>query len=105
MTGDTSFTNWRDHPQDYIVAQDEPVPGQPVFHIFDVTHSLSIIIEEQSVVRPIVQEMVALGVRVVSIDEAIQILHPNRTFMYQESPKHIRVIGERPRINGEDILW
>lgn len=78
-----SLSDWRNNPNpdDFIIAKEiHEIDGEYVeaYHIFNIVRRLSHIIESQSVVREIVTEMSKAGVKVVTMEEALQILYGDR---------------------------
>jgi hypothetical protein len=83
----STLKDWRSHPQDYIVICNtlNAVDGEGVvgYHIFNITAGISHIIESQSMVRKLAQEMLDAGVRLVTMDEAMRIIYRDRPHMYE----------------------
>ena len=72
---------WRDNPDDYIVIYNTlQISGEEkiVYHIYNTRKGLSYLIEKQSLVRALAQEMIDSGVKLVNMDEARKIIRPNR---------------------------
>lgn len=82
MEDKRSLSSWRNHPEDYIVIREqlEMTSGQMAFgfHVVDVVQRMSHIIDDRPRLQALVEEMTSNGVRVVTMDEAMKILYPNR---------------------------
>lgn len=77
MPEESFTTAWRKNPEHYIVVRDSldfEDGSKVVYHIFNVERKLSHIIESQAEAKLLGEAMIAGGVRVVTLEEAKQLL-------------------------------
>lgn len=80
----SSLANWKENVNDYIVVRGELeyASGEVklTYHIINFTKKLSHIIEDGEEARKLGEEMIAAGARVVSPEEARELLRPKHLF-------------------------